>query len=206
MCPSSHLWYWALTGFRSLLPPQTFERQLSCLQSQQRVPATRSLRPVPWENSSSVVVRHPAGGHRLGPPAFWGLLDPQGQQALQMPMQPGSGEAAETMWTSGMRSQDSLWMRSTSGAVEISVHWCNCTTTRRAGWCVWAEEAGVVHACGCVDVQECWVASKGVNVGVCQCVCGGGEQDGRLGKAGMGTQTHVACEMSSGESGGLTWS
>lgn len=200
MCPSSHLWYWALTGFRSLLPPQTFERQLSCLQSQQRVPATRSLRPVPWENSSSVVVRHPAGGHRLGPPAFWGLLDPQGQQALQMPMQPGSGEAAETMWTSGMRSQDSLWMRSTSGAVEISVHWCNCTTTRRAGWCVWAEEAGVVHACGCVDVQECWVASKGVNVGVCQCVCVWGvSKTGGLGRLGWAHRHmwHVRCPAGS---------
>lgn len=175
MCPSSHLWYWALTGFCSFRPPQTFERQLSCLQLPQPVPATRSLRPVPWESSYSAVVRHPAGGHRLGLLAFWALLDLQGQQALQMPAQPGSGEAAETMWTSGMRSQDSLWMRSTSGDVEISVHWCNCTTTRRAGWCVWAEEADVMYACGSVDVQESvsvggMSTSKGVNVGVSGCV------------------------------------
>lgn len=79
------------------------------------------------------------------------------------------------MWTSGMRSQDSLWMRSTSGDVEISVHWCNCTTTRRAGWCVWAEEADVMYACGSVDVQESvsvggMSTSKGVNVGVSGCV------------------------------------
>lgn len=127
---------------------RTSERQLSCLQSPQLVPATRSLKPVPWESSYSVVVRHPAGGHRLGPPAFWALLDLQDQLALQMLAQPGSGEAAETMWTSGMRSQDSLWMRSTSGAVEISVHWCNCTTTRRAGWRCGVTRAPSVSAMG----------------------------------------------------------
>lgn len=154
MCPSSHLWYWALTGFHSLLPLQTFERQLLCLQLPLRVPVTRSLRPVPWESSYSVVVRHPAGAHRLGPPAFWALLDLRDQLALQMPAQPGSGEAAEMMSTLGMRSQDSLWMHSTSGDVEISVLWCNCITTRQADWCVWAEEAGIMHECGSVDVQE----------------------------------------------------
>lgn len=92
--------------------------------------------------------------HHLGPLAFWAPLDLQDQQVPQKPAQPGSGEAVEMMWTSGMRSQDSLWMHSTSGDVETSVHWCNCTTMRQAGWCVWAGAVGVMPQCGSVGVQE----------------------------------------------------
>lgn len=143
------------------VPPQTFERQPSCLQSLQPVPATRSLRPVPWESSCSVVARHPEGGHHLGPPAFRALLDLQGQQAPQMPVQPGSGKAAGMTWTSGMRSRDSSWMHSTNEAAGTSVHWCNCTTMRQAGWCVRAGEVGIMHEYENVGVQEC--------VGVAEC-------------------------------------
>ncbi|CAO2625015.1 hypothetical protein LEMLEM_LOCUS18667, partial [Lemmus lemmus] len=107
----------------------TFERQPSCLPLLQPAPATRSRRPVPWESSCSVVARHP--------------------QVPQKPAQPGSGEAVEMMWTSEMKSQDSLWMHSTSGDVETSVHWCNCTTMRQAGWRCGVTRAPNASAMGC---------------------------------------------------------
>ncbi|XP_075807440.1 protein Wnt-6 isoform X1 [Microtus pennsylvanicus] len=128
---------------------RTFERQPSCLLLLQPAPATRSRRPVPWESSCSVVARHPVGEHHLGPLVFWAPLDLQDQQVPQKPVQPGSGEAVEMMWTSGMRSQDSLWMHSTSGDVATSVHWCNCTTMRQAGWRCGATRAPSASATGC---------------------------------------------------------
>jgi hypothetical protein len=123
------------------LPPQTFGRQPSCLQSLRPAPVTRSRRPVPWVSCCSAVVRHPKDGFCLGPLACRVLPDPLAQQDPQMPTPPGSGEAAATTWTSGTRSQGSLWTRSTSGVAETSVRWCNCTTTRQADWCVWAGSA-----------------------------------------------------------------
>lgn len=118
------------------LHPQTFGRPPSCLQLRQPAPATRSHRPVPWASCCSVAVRHPVGGPSLVLPACQAPPGLPGSQAPRRPAPPGSGEAAATTWTSGMKSQGCLWTRSTSAGVETSELWCNCTTTRLAGWCV----------------------------------------------------------------------
>lgn len=118
------------------LHPQTFGRRPSCLQLRQPAPATRSHRPVPWASCCSVAVRHPVGGPSPVLPACQAPPGLPGSQAPRRPAPPGSGEAAATTWTSGMKSQGCLWTRSTSAGVETSELWCNCTTTRLAGWCV----------------------------------------------------------------------